>query len=140
MPGSEDNGAILRGGSGAGTGGFSVVDDDSAPLWSEFQRFGGVGELGYPVSDRFLYGGLITQSFQRAVLQFQPELGAANNVAKASSKLVVLWPAFAIAATALASFWVGERREKKILKAHEKVEGTPFAAPPSPPPPAKPAA
>jgi hypothetical protein len=72
-----------------------------------------------------------------AIVNGQPELAAANSVAKASSKLVVLWPAFAIAVTALASFWVGERREKKIIKLHEKVEGTPFAAPPSPPPPAK---
>lgn len=31
------------------------------------------------------------------------------------SQLLVLWPLFAIAATMVASFWLGERREKRIL-------------------------
>src|SRR5207302_9711031 len=63
--------------SGAGADGFSVLDDDAAALWTEFQRLGGVDELGYPVSQRFLFRGLITQAFQRAALQWSPDPGAA---------------------------------------------------------------
>lgn len=51
-----------------------------------------------------------------AIINGKPELQAANGVSRASvNKILVLWPIFAIAATALVSFWVGERREKKIL-------------------------
>jgi hypothetical protein len=32
-----------------------------------------------------------------------------------TSKLLVLWPVYAIAATLVVSFWLGERREKKLL-------------------------
>ena len=32
-----------------------------------------------------------------------------------SSKLVVLWPMYAISATLVISFWLGEKREKKVL-------------------------
>jgi hypothetical protein len=60
--------------SGAGATGFSVVDDDAAAFWSEFQRLGGVARLGYPVTGRFQYGGFLTQVFQRAALQWQPAL------------------------------------------------------------------
>ena len=66
--------------SGAGTAGFSVTDDDTASLWSEFQRLGGVAELGYPVSDRFIYHGFVTQAFQRAALQWDRLSGAAVRV------------------------------------------------------------
>jgi hypothetical protein len=60
---------------GGGGLGYAVVDDDDAPLWSEFQRQGGVGRLGYPVTNRFAYGGAVTQAFQNGALQWQPDLG-----------------------------------------------------------------
>jgi hypothetical protein len=63
---------------GAGDNGFSVVDDADASLWSEFQRLGGVDRLGYPVSQRYLSDGLITQAFQRAILQWAPDAGQAR--------------------------------------------------------------
>jgi outer membrane protein assembly factor BamB len=63
--------------SGAGPDGFRVVDDDQARLWSEFQRLGGLGTLGYPISERFEYQGFLTQAFQKLVLQWRPELGRA---------------------------------------------------------------
>jgi hypothetical protein len=66
--------------SGAGSIGFSVIDDDAAGFWSEFQRFGGVEQLGYPVSGRFMYHGFLTQVFQRVALQWEPALGAAVRV------------------------------------------------------------
>ena len=66
---------------GAGATGFAVTDDDAAAFWSEFQRLGGVPRLGYPISTRFQYGGLITQAFQFAALQWRPDLGQAVTVA-----------------------------------------------------------
>jgi len=59
---------------GAGDAGFSIVDDADAAFWTEFQRLGGVQRLGYPISKRFEYGGLLTQAFQKGALQWQPEL------------------------------------------------------------------
>jgi hypothetical protein len=62
---------------GAGDAGYSVFDDQAASLWTEFQRLGGVAHLGYPISNRFDYGGLPTQAFQRAALQWRPDLNEA---------------------------------------------------------------
>ncbi|HYW86845.1 MAG TPA: hypothetical protein VFB50_03695, partial [Chloroflexota bacterium] len=63
--------------SGAGDFGYSVTDDGDAPMWTEFQRLGGIQDVGYPISGRFEYGGLITQVFQKLALQWHPELGQA---------------------------------------------------------------
>ncbi|MBI2953616.1 MAG: hypothetical protein HYY30_04830 [Chloroflexi bacterium] len=54
--------------------GFAVIDDDQARFWSEFRRFGGVQAVGYPISQRFLWQGFISQAFQRVVFQWRPEL------------------------------------------------------------------
>jgi hypothetical protein len=59
--------------SGAGDLGYAVVDDGEASFWSEYQRYGGVEQLGYPISGRFMYGGYLTQAFQKLVLQWHPE-------------------------------------------------------------------
>jgi hypothetical protein len=59
---------------GAGELGFAVIDDTQASLWSEFQRWGGVDRLGYPVSNRFEFKGYWTQAFQKLALQWRPEL------------------------------------------------------------------
>jgi hypothetical protein len=59
---------------GAGDLGFAVVDDADASFWSEFQRLGGVEGVGYPISQRFSYGGFLTQAFQKLVLQWRPDL------------------------------------------------------------------
>lgn len=52
------------------------VDDRGQPikLWSEFQRLGGVGRLGYPASHRFVWRGFVCQVTQRVVLQWRPDL------------------------------------------------------------------
>ena len=61
---------------GGGNGrGYSIVNDDSAPFWSEFQRLGGVQAVGYPVSRRFLWNGFLCQVMQRVVFQWRPDLG-----------------------------------------------------------------
>jgi hypothetical protein len=70
-----------------------------------------------------------------AIINGKPELATAANLStpKSAGKLLVLWPVYAIAATALASFWVGERREKRILGPAIHPQTPPFGmAPPSP--------
>jgi hypothetical protein len=62
---------------GGGRLGYAVVDDGDAPMWSEFQRQGGIDRLGYPVTGRFLYAGVVTQAFQNGALQWVPEFGQA---------------------------------------------------------------
>jgi len=56
--------------------GYAVTDRDGIPFWTEFQRLGGVGDLGYPVSQRYTADGATYQAFQRAVLRFDPASGA----------------------------------------------------------------
>jgi hypothetical protein len=63
---------------GGGGLGYTVIDDDNAPMWSELQRQGGISRLGYPVTNRFLYGGALTQAFQNGALQWQPDLGQSS--------------------------------------------------------------
>lgn len=53
--------------------GYAIVDDEQARFWSEFERLGGVNRFGYPVSQRFLWGGFISQATQKAILQWRPE-------------------------------------------------------------------
>ncbi len=61
---------------GGGTGkGFTVTDDQAASFWSEFQRFGGVQAVGFPISQRFTWDGFVSQTFQRVVFQWRPETG-----------------------------------------------------------------
>lgn len=54
-----------------------------------------------------------------AIVNGQPSAiaGATANGGKggALNKLIVLWPLYAVATTMVVSFWLGERREKKIL-------------------------
>jgi hypothetical protein len=57
--------------------GYRVGDDAGARLWSEFRRLGGVDALGYPASRRFNWDGFTVQVFQKAILQWRPELGRA---------------------------------------------------------------
>jgi hypothetical protein len=64
---------------GGGLGGFSVVDDGQARFWSEFQRLG-LQNVGYPISQRFMYEGFVTQAFQKLVLQWRPEVNQAYAV------------------------------------------------------------
>jgi hypothetical protein len=56
-------------------GGFSIVDDDAARMWSEFSRLGGWPALGFPVSRRFTWHGQLSQAMQRAVLQWSAVTG-----------------------------------------------------------------
>ena len=55
--------------------GYSVLNEASAPFWSEFQRLGGVQAVGYPISRRFLWNGFVCQAMQRVVFQWDPQSG-----------------------------------------------------------------
>jgi hypothetical protein len=59
---------------GASPMGYAITDEGGLLFWSEFQRLGGVARLGYPVSQRFAWGGFVTQLTQKAALQWRPEL------------------------------------------------------------------
>jgi hypothetical protein len=61
---------------GAGPGGYAVLDDADASFWTEFQRLGGVDQLGYPISNQFYAsGGALMQVFQKGALQWDPVAG-----------------------------------------------------------------
>ncbi len=48
--------------------GYAVVDDEDAPFWTSFQRFGGLAALGYPISQRFEHHGMAAQAFQKGII------------------------------------------------------------------------
>ena len=54
--------------------GFSVTNAAGITFWDSWQRFG-FERVGYPISHRFIWKGLVTQIFQRAVFQWQPGEG-----------------------------------------------------------------
>ena len=60
---------------GGGQLGYSVTDADGVPFWTWFRRFGGVPQVGYPVSHRFVWNGFIVQAFQKVVFQWRPDQG-----------------------------------------------------------------
>lgn len=52
-----------------------------------------------------------------AIVNGKPAVAAASTGSKTgANKLLVLWPLFAVTATLVVSFWLGEQREKKILQ------------------------
>lgn len=52
--------------------GYAIVDDDRARFWTAFQKSGGVARFGYPASQRFWWGGFLSQVTQKAILQWRP--------------------------------------------------------------------
>lgn len=52
---------------------YAVTDDPEAYFRSYFDWLGGVDNVGYPMSQRFVWGGFTTQVMQRAVFQWRPE-------------------------------------------------------------------
>ncbi len=50
-----------------------------------------------------------------AIVNGQPGVIASQSSGKNASKLLVLWPLYAIVVTLVVSFWLGERREKRIM-------------------------
>ncbi|MGB0388070.1 MAG: hypothetical protein ACPGWR_24910 [Ardenticatenaceae bacterium] len=60
--------------------GFSVIDDEDARFWSEYQRLGGLETVGYPISQRYERHGFVTQAFQKLILQWRPQNGRASPI------------------------------------------------------------
>lgn len=52
--------------------GYAITDQDGIPFWSAYVKLGGPAVLGYPISRRFVWDGLICQATQRGVLQWNP--------------------------------------------------------------------
>jgi len=65
---------------GAGNLGFAVTDAEGIPFWSAFQALGGPEVVGYPISGRFLWDGLVTQAFQKLIFQWNSGQVAIVNV------------------------------------------------------------
>lgn len=62
----------------AGRPGHHIENAGGIPFWREFQRLGGVGLLGRPLTERFMLSdGFVYQLTERALLQWRPELGEA---------------------------------------------------------------
>lgn len=60
-----------------------------------------------------------------AIINGQPGIANVSSVSKPpANKLLMLWPLYAVVATLVVSFWMGEQREKRVLS-HE----TPAAGP-----------
>ena len=62
-----------NGANGAGETGFAVTDADRVPFWTVYRRLGGPEEVGYPISQRFVWNGAISQGFQKVVLQWNQQ-------------------------------------------------------------------
>src|SRR5919199_4208176 len=62
-----------NGSNGSGEAGFAVTDEDRIPFWNVYQRLGGPDEIGYPISQRFVWNGFVSQAFQRAILQWNQQ-------------------------------------------------------------------
>ncbi len=58
--------------------GYAVTDDVEARFWTAFQREGGIATLGFPVSSRYMFKGLPTQAFQKAILQWDTARDSVN--------------------------------------------------------------
>ena len=66
---TQANGSPL----GKSATGFLLADDGGIDFWRGYQKLGGVGLLGYPISGRFEQAGFVAQATQRGILQWQPK-------------------------------------------------------------------
>jgi hypothetical protein len=53
--------------------GYVVSDSGDIPMYREFERLGGVSQLGYPVASRAVKDGFVVQVTQKAILQWRPD-------------------------------------------------------------------
>jgi hypothetical protein len=58
--------------------GYGISDEGGIPLWSEYQRLGGIRSMGYPASKRFIWNNWVAQILQRGILIWHPERGRAE--------------------------------------------------------------
>lgn len=80
--------------------------------------------------------GLVAYLNVAAIVNGQPAISSTNSTSsKPPNKLLMLWPVIAILITLVVSFWLGERREKRVMEAKARIPTNPFgSAPPAPKP------
>ena len=54
--------------------GYSVTNADDITFWNTWQKLG-LENVGYPISGRYIWRGLVTQSFQKVIFQWRPGRG-----------------------------------------------------------------
>lgn len=52
--------------------GYTVTDEAGLPFYTTFRQLGGVPAVGFPISNRLIWNGQMTQVFQRAVFTWNP--------------------------------------------------------------------
>ncbi len=65
---------------GTGDTGFAVTDAEGIPFWSTFRALGGPEAVGYPISGRFVWDGMVTQAFQKLIFQWNSSQVAIVNI------------------------------------------------------------
>ncbi len=73
----------------------------------------GIYQIGIQASDA---DGRVAFLTVAAIVNGQPDIVAAQTAVEQKNMLIVLWPLYVAIVTAVASFWLGERRERHILK------------------------
>ncbi len=58
--------------------GYTILDDDLCPCYTQFVALGGVGALGYPASQPYREGAFVYQATQGVLLQWNPAAGVMN--------------------------------------------------------------
>ncbi len=56
------------------TGGYAVCDDGEAQFLAAHSRWG-LQRIGYPISNRFVRDGFVSQAFQKGIMQWRPDTG-----------------------------------------------------------------
>jgi len=104
-----------------GDGGKSIIPRSDNSIFNAPHIFkkAGTYKITIEVTDS---SGQVAFMTVAAIVNGQPAVIAGTNTsanAKTSlSKLIVLWPLFAILVTMVVSFWLGEKREKKVMQKH----------------------
>jgi hypothetical protein len=61
--------------------GYRVANEAGIPFWDAFEKQGGLGTLGYPLSRRFIWKDSVVQMFQNGALRWRANDGRAEVVA-----------------------------------------------------------
>lgn len=86
----------------------------------------GIYEIEFQATDS---KGLVAFLNVAAIVNGQPAISSTTSSSnKPSNKLLMLWPVIAILVTLVVSFWLGERREKRIMEERARIPTQPFGA------------
>lgn len=81
----------------------------------------GVYQVTFQASDA---GGRVAFLTVAAIVNGQPDVVAATKPIATTGELLLLWPLFTGAVAVVASFWLGEQREKKVLQKQGRLTPT----------------